>query len=405
MSTKLLLAFTAALSVALAGCGDTLAALAGNVQRNNDIGDYNQQLTAAEVLNDRRVETGNHALTLLRTARSNPTSSTIAAASEANAEFLRAARAALVAEERLLRLGLSIGVPAQNTANSRRNIAAAEQDIESARRFNAELNNLQARIGGGSGGSGSGGSGGSRLALSDVDYMVIPEYAYSNDNGNIERSSIERRDSITAGFAGRTFSASSVYIGYYERIDNYVGRGTYNGIPAYLRLFRIGDSSGDIVRQLAMVGRHSHARTIGAWRNGTNDSYSVYSAAIMHDTFDGPSLSATFRGGMIGTELLSSAALAGESRVTYSRSSDAVDVRLFNIRHIDDSTDYDTPYRGPTEFTWSDLDQGAGFFSGYNSDRHLKGNFAGPNAEEVAGVFEAPISGGGVVVGGFVAKR
>ena len=403
------LALVIAVSFALAGCGGLVTGLLANAEIDN----YNEVIVASDAAVARANAAISRADATIAAARRNPTSASIAAARSANTELSRAAQAARTANERLLSTGFPTGgntaVFQRNIAKARQQIAQADQLIETTRRRNTELSNLQARIGGGSGNGGSGGSVRSGLTLSDVDYMLGSSQSYSNRNGIISTQTITRVNGTTRRFSnGNTFEASDIYRGFYGRINDAEAWGTYNGIPAYINLHPNSSGSGT-VRRLSMVGQYSFARTYGIYR-GRNDSFSVYPAAIMDDPRRAPSLNATFRGAMTGTELLSSAALAGESRITYSRSSDTVNVRLFNIYHRNDNTDYDTPYRGPTEFTWTDLDHAAGIFEGsYTASGSvgvLTGNFAGPNAEEVAGVFEVPLSRPReVVVGAFLAKR
>ena len=92
--------------------------------------------------------------------------------------------------------------------------------------------------------------------------------------------------------------------------------------------------------------------------------------------------------------------LAGESVLTYSFSANTVDVQISNIRAVGDVASYS----GSTSFTWSGLNvnsDGSFHIAGYNNDRsgltystalhptlgYIDGDFYGPNAEEVVGIF------------------
>ena len=131
----------------------------------------------------------------------------------------------------------------------------------------------------------------------------------------------------------------------------------------------------------------------------TTDSYGV-ALGERHGRPGGASGSATWRGQMVGAALDNGGPLAGEAALTYSFSANTVDVQMSNIRAVGDVA----PYSGSTSFTWSGLavnSDGSFHIAGYNNDRsgltystalhptlgYIDGDFYGPNAEEVAGIF------------------
>ena len=142
MSTKLLLAFAAALSFALASCGGSGSAPVseGGAGGGHTLAEHNAAVAAETTV--RRNETRTQ--TLMTAARRNPTASSIAAAREANENYLQALHVLRARVENL-----------EGWSDRQRYLASVARSIERARGYNTELSNLQARIGGGSGGSGN----------------------------------------------------------------------------------------------------------------------------------------------------------------------------------------------------------------------------------------------------------
>ena len=84
--------------------------------------------------------------------------------------------------------------------------------------------------------------------------------------------------------------------------------------------------------------------------------------------------------------------LRGDAGLTYDFTSESVDVALTNIQNLNG--------RGYADLTWSDVSVQHGHFVGGRGSNLLRGNFYGPNHEEVGGTFER-----NQIVGAFGAYR
>ena len=119
---------------------------------------------------------------------------------------------------------------------------------------------------------------------------------------------------------------------------------------------------------------------------------------------------ANWYGGMVGHTRAGGVELEGESRVFYHFQTETVDVRLTDINESSRARQLGQLYSGPSEFTWIALtmnNDGSFFHIGNHDESQyldfvgiVDGDFFGPNAEEVAGVFEKD-----GVVGAFGGKR
>lgn len=121
--------------------------------------------------------------------------------------------------------------------------------------------------------------------------------------------------------------------------------------------------------------------------------------------------SATWYGPMVGHTRRDGIELAGDAELQYDFGANEVDLTLFGIDVSSILSPY--TYSGPRTMQWRDLRvnrDGSFYIPGYGNDRagtnlhptlgYVDGDFYGPNAEEMAGVFER--SG---VVGAFGGKR
>ena len=121
--------------------------------------------------------------------------------------------------------------------------------------------------------------------------------------------------------------------------------------------------------------------------------------------------SATWRGTMVGHTRQEGTELVGGAELQYDFAANEVDLTL---SEIDVSSILSPqPYNGPDTMKWNNLPvnaDGSFYIPGYGNDRagtdlhptlgYVDGDFYGPNAEEMAGVFERE-----GVVGAFGGKR
>ena len=117
---------------------------------------------------------------------------------------------------------------------------------------------------------------------------------------------------------------------------------------------------------------------------------------------------ATWRGAMAGSTIATGIALVGEAAVSYSISDDSLGVELSNIKQRDDGSGaIEATYSGPDSFTWklteSNDNQSADYWE-YEDGFESNVRFYGPNAEEAAGTFRAAIPNDRII-GGFVTTR
>ena len=107
---------------------------------------------------------------------------------------------------------------------------------------------------------------------------------------------------------------------------------------------------------------------------------------------------ATWHGAMVGRTVIEGYEVDGKALIEYNFQNNAVDVELSEIAATGSDGGY---YTGPTMFNWDEVRQnndGSFFIPGHGNDRagsdphptkgYIDGDFYGPNAEEVAGVFE-----------------
>ena len=155
------------------------------------------------------------------------------------------------------------------------------------------------------------------------------------------------------------------------------------------------------------VGEHSLFFTATGGRSGTTYVGETISQSLgyLHDGIPTPSESepsgsAMWRGAMLGTDMRNAGTLQGDARLTLNFADSTVDVEIANIEQIAGIFSF-ASYSGPSRFVWNDLrvNNDASFYiPGHSNDRsgttlhptlgYIEGNFYGPNAEEVAGVFE-----------------
>ena len=457
MPTKLMLAFAAALSIALAGCGGgVLGAFSGlldNASQNAAISRYNEAVAAADAAITREHSTGNRAQTLVSAARRNPTSTSIAAARSANAEHLRAAQDALTAIERVRSLEPSVGPPAAYRQRTANNLAIIRTNIETARSRNTVLNNLQARIGGGSG-SGSGGSGGGASGnvvvntttftlrhagfISNPSSAVFrdphrpsghPEYATSGSDTGLEgvrdisliRGKFNRyvissnRNSNLANDGYRRWFARNGVETFIHTRAPYVSYGRYGGFLAVSgtrhwaqspRGYNTG-TNHEFARETWGRGQYSAFSTAGQfscrenasitassgwyWRASYCEGYSY--AQAFGDRYNArPSTSGTWRGAMTGDALVSGSSLTGDVTLTYSSASNTVSVAITDIRDRNAGTS-NLSYEGPSSFRWSSLNvDNNGSFERDEAESYIGGYFYGPEGQETAGAFSERIT-------------
>ena len=436
----LLAAFAACLFFVPAGCGGGLGgatSFVNTVGQNVDRNRYNNAVGVWNSARDRMQAALRTAESRVNAAKASPTQSTINAARSANQAFLDASNAALNAVRQVQAAAQrDQGVPDSQKNLAARNARTTQENINTARRWNTELNTLQQRIGGSSGGASTGITtlrSASRLVAANPNsgwaadkYPSLLEtsiYAYDiTSSGTVTSRRIRTDD--TAVFREYTDGQGEGYLitvlgvryggdgTFYEHFSN--GRvssdfsllRTTNGIPVYVATSRDGETR----RVLLAPGTYSAAAVNGYYdppsRRG--DSEDIYSVNYGFRDAMRPRFNATYSGAMIGTDLFTRAALEGQARITYSSSERNVDVLLHGIRQHRDSAVTAGNYGGPSTFRFNGLDAAAGGYLGANNSATTgwaaHGWLFGPNAQESAGVFHSE-SDNHHVVGGWLAKR
>ncbi len=143
--------------------------------------------------------------------------------------------------------------------------------------------------------------------------------------------------------------------------------------------------------------------------------YSDYPTAEQHESGSG-----RWMGYMDGATRILAIPVSGSAAVNYDFATNTVDVAITHIHTNSNLVARERGmYDGPDAFAWSDLqvnDDGSFYIQGHGNHRantelhptlgYIDGDFYGPNAEEVAGVFERQFGNGGdAVVGAFGAIR
>ena len=431
MYKKLLLALAASLSIALSGCGGLagLLGVAAGVAANRDTLKYNDAVDFLDRAIVAMNAAGRTGTSTMQAAVNSPTRSSVTAARNANNAFFEASKTAEAAARRAHSLGQSAGVDNAYLQRIAEAVRDASENVSEARSRNSQLNGYgfgQAMIGGGSG-----------AGIYDVGYppdiLKTTAYAYDVRNGTISAHRIEgtqlRNRSYTDGegnqfrisLSGDPDNGDGTYAWHfvngrpnsgagYQNWNGFSSRGTNNGVPLFIDTHD-HSGTGETHRTLLAAGRYSAAAVTGHYdptsrRGASEDIYAVsYGNYTVASRL--PRINATFRGAMVGTELLSRAALEGETRITYSSASNDLDIRLHNIRQYDDGEVQATAYGGPSAFEWNNVSvtEDGAFLESDRSKGFLFGDFHGPNGEEIAAAFERDIPNNGKVVGAFVAKQ
>ena len=140
--------------------------------------------------------------------------------------------------------------------------------------------------------------------------------------------------------------------------------------------------------------------------------YDTYSAALGELHVGRPAASATWTGGMVGTDIRYGSTLTGTARITYSVGGNTVDVAISSITELEAEEGgcwfCVRSYSGPTSFAWNNVpvqSDGSFYMQGHSNNRvteqphhtrgFIEGDFYGPNAAETAGVFERNFVSGG----------
>ena len=416
MSSKLLTTLAVFLSIALSGCGGAglVAGLAANAEQNrynNAIDAWNDSIPRVEAARSR-------ASSALTAARSSRSQTAVDNARRANDVYLREAQASVAAAQRLQ----SVGEP-----NANQNLADAQRELRRAQDWQTELNSL----GGSSGTRSGGGSSASGPRIYDVsrppDLLLVTDNAFDvtsggtiterdidPDSATVESYTDRHGNQFRIALSGQPANGDGTYAWHFAdgrpNPDYFSSRVTIHGVPLFIDTHD-HSNNGETHRTLLAAGRYSAAAVTGhydpASRRGGED---IYAVSYGDRAFSLPTISATYRGAMIGTELITRAALEGRASITYSSANNDLDIRLHGIRQYRDGEVTAGTYGGPAEFQWNDVPLDSQnnrdtLVVHYGENLRLHGSFYGPNGEEFGGTFETPSTNNGKVVGAFVAKK
>ena len=429
MHRKLLLALATSLSIALSGCvGGGLLGLAAGAAANRDVIKWNDAVDYLDRATREMNAADATAVSRMRTAINSPTRSSVAAARRAVDALFEASQTAEAAALRAQSLGQSAGADNDSLQSIANTLRGARTNISEARSYNTRLNGLgfgQAAIGSGSSASGP------RIYDRAPDRLLVTTYAYDvAADGTITTRRTSTAESGTgSGYTDREGNQVKITLNEDQENDRHDttyewhftdGRAnpdyfsllrTVNGVPVYMGTHD-HSNNGETHRTLLAAGRRSAGAVTGhydpASRPGASED--VYALTYV-DIYSAPRTSATYRGAMVGTELVSRAALVGESLITYSYSSSGsdLDVRLHNIRQHQDGEVRAATYRGPSVIRWNDVLLAGNIFSEIadvpDGVSAMLGAFSGPDRQEIGGRFEHDIPNDGTVVGAFVAKK
>ncbi len=446
MYRKFLFALAASLSIVLAGCsGSDVANLVGGVSRNADVNRYN---AAVDVWNTaiRAMDAAEDAaLSRVNAAQSNQSQSSINAAVTANNRYYNAAQTALAAGQRQQSLAPRAGVSAADQRQIARSISNVRDGIDTARGWHNTLDTLSRSIGGGwigplGGGSSGGGSGSgssaSGSAIYDVsrppDLLLAIALAYDvTSSGTITKRPTQSSGRTVESYTDRHGNEVRISLSGPRRNNDHDttynwhfvdGRPnpdwfsswrTINRVPLFIDTHD-HSNNGETHRVLLAAGRYSAAAVTGHYDPASSRGGSdIYAVSYGDYTPSRPTISATYRGAMIGTELITRAALEGQASITYSVASNELDIRLYGITQYRDDDDVTAgTYGGDSEFRWNDVSLGASndttdtiLYYSEGDEVDLRASFYGPNAEEFSGTFETPSSNGSHVIGAWLAKR